>query len=212
MTTPNILLELLHDIRKSSIVASSKIEGEGRAASTIDEGVIKRWMFSHSKWASYAKDVPPRRPGDVLIVDGSTVYPINIKTTFGTTDNATSKAGFLYALTDIEFDKIPAAISIAKFYEVVHARKADITGKDYWYMSFNKANMQSVCLRGSKQVTHWAESVNQANLLQINWKKEWAASGDTLPYDVAFDNIVGGLERSWIKYVRKLPKAVLAKI
>lgn len=211
--TPKILLDLVNDLKTAVITAAEKVEGEGRAASTLDEGNVKRWMFAHPKWKMYAKDVPPRHPGDVLIVDGDMIYPINIKTTLGTsTDNATSKAGFLYAFTDVAYDDIPTSITAKKFYELVYSRKIDIPEKDYWYLCFDKIDMTNVTLRGCKQITCWVENANPANLLQINWKKERLAAGVTLPYTKAFDNVIGGIERCWLKSVRKLPQVVLDKL
>lgn len=203
--TPKILGEIVQTLRDFPITIADSVEGEGRGGSLIDEGTIKR--FLEQKFPGHIKDVPPRGFGDMIIVDydGVTCYPVNIKTSIGGTDNATSKLGFLFAFTDMSYDELPGSINNKKFMAFIKDRKADIPTKDYWYLCVDKKDPSNVMIRGCKQVFNWVENANPANLLQINWKKEKDCDPVVRTYDEAYDVIINGIARCYRKFYDNQP-------
>ena len=105
----------------------------------------------------------------VLDYDGKTKHVVNIKTSIGSTDNATSKIGFLYALTDMEPEEMPGNMNWKKFIELLNERESDIPLKDYWFLCVDKKDSSNVLIRGAKQINCWKENANPANMLQIDW-------------------------------------------
>lgn len=205
MKEPKILLELVDDLKTSNFISENKINGEGRVASLIDEKTITDWIQSHPKWNKYYIEVPARKPGDFYLKDdeNNLVHVINIKTTNGTTDNATSMVGFIYALTDLSIQELPTTATEKTMLEYVKSRGKDIPLKDYYYLTFNKKNMNDVFIRGAKQIINW--SANPTNKLQINWKKEWISKYPNYSYEQSKNNIIGGLELVWEKKKRTMP-------
>ena len=204
---PKILLDITEAVRKEKIVISEAVEGEGRGGSLKDEGTIKRFLQSHPVLKEYIVDEKPRGFGDVTVIDydGKTKYVVNIKTSFGTSDNATSKIGFLYALTDMEPEEMPGAMNWKKFYELLQSRKADIPAKDYWFLSVDKNDSKEIMIRGAKQINCWTQNANPSNLLQINWNKEKSLLPLERTYDEAYEVLVGGIKQCMKKFLNNLP-------
>ena len=139
----------------------------------------------------------------VMDYDGETKYVVNIKTSIGSSDNATSKIGFLYALTDMEPEEMPGNMSWRKFMELLNSRKADIPTKDYWFLCVDKNDSSNVMIRGTKQINCWHE--NPTNLLQIAWKNEKTLLAIERTYDEAYEVLVGGIKRCLQKDYDRLP-------
>jgi hypothetical protein len=203
---PKILLELCQDLESASFIAENNVNGEGRLASLIDEGNIKNWMKNHTKWCKFYKEVSIRKTGDFHLKDDENdlIHIINIKTTKGSTDNATSMVGFLYALTDLTITELPSFASEKDLVQLVKTRANDIPFKDYYYLTFDKNNMNKVFIRGAKQIVNWVP--NASNKLQINWSKEWASDFPNYSYEQTKHNIIGGLRNCWDKLKLKMPE------
>ena len=138
--TPQILIDIVETLKVEKIKIAEKVEGEGRVASLSDEGTIIRFLQAHPILGKYISSGETRAMGDMLVTDynGVTIHPVNIKTSIGSSDNATSKGGILYALTNLRLDQIPFAMGWDKFYNLLDSHKADIEGKDYWFLSVDK--------------------------------------------------------------------------
>jgi hypothetical protein len=204
---PKILEDVAEAVRKEKIAISEAVEGESRVASLKDEGTVIRFLKSDPVLGEYILSEKARKFGDMLVLDydGVTEYVVNIKTSIGSSDNATSRIGFLYALTDIEHEELPGNMNWEKFDNLIKSRKADIPTKDYWFLCVDKNDSSNVMIRGAKQINCWKENANPANLLQIAWKKEKALLPVERTYDEAYDVLVGGIKRCYTKALRKLP-------
>lgn len=204
---PTILESVVAVLKSANIEIAEKVEGEGRGGSLKDEGTIIRYLQSDPTVGKYIIEQPARAFGDMLVIDPETNerYVVNIKTSIGSTDNATSKLGFLYALTDMDIDELPSSMGWKKFNDLLESRKADIPHKDYWFLSVDKNDSSNVMIRGAKQIANYGENANPANLLQINWKKEKVSAPINRTYDEAYDVLVGGIKRSFKKFLNNLP-------
>jgi hypothetical protein len=205
---PKILKDVAEAVRKEKIAISNTGSGEGRHESLNDEGSVIRFLTSHPDLGEYCRDQLPRRFGDMIVTDydGITEYVVNIKTSLGGNDNATSKIGFLYALTDMEPEEMPGNMNWKKFMKLLKERKADISTKDYWFLCVDKKDSSNVMIRGAKQINCWKENANPANMLQIAWKKEKTLPAMERTYDESYDVLVGGIKRCIKKFNDNLPK------
>jgi hypothetical protein len=205
---PKILEDVAEIIRKEKIVISEAVEGEGRGGSLKDEGTIIRFLENDPILGEYILSEEARRFGDMTVLDydGETKYVVNIKTSIGSSDNATSKIGFLYALTDMEPEEMPGNMNWKKFMELLNDRKADIPTKDYWFLCVDKNNSSNVMIRGAKQINCWTENANPANMLQIGWKKEKGLTPIERTYDESYEVLVGGIKRCIAKFFDNLPE------
>jgi len=111
--------------------------------------------------------------------------------------------GFIYALTDLDIHELPTSATEKTLLEYVNKRGNDIPYKDYWYLTFNKNDMNDVFIRGSKQIVNW--KANPSNKLQINWSKEWETEYPNYSYEQSKENIIGGLKEAWEKVKMKMP-------
>jgi len=204
---PKILENIAETIRKEKISISESVEGEGRGGSLKDEGTIIRFLQNDPILGGYILSEKARKFGDMTVLDydGVTQYVVNIKTSIGGTDNATSKIGFLYALTDMEPEEMPGNMDWCKFMELVKKRKADIPTKDYWFLCVDKNDSSNVIIRGTKQINCWYENPNPNNMLQISWKKEKKLEPIERTYDEAYEVLIGGIKRCLQKGYDILP-------
>lgn len=205
---PQVLNDIVTFLQEAKIKISEKIEGEGRGGSLKDEGTIKRLLQSNPKFKTLVRDVPPRRFGDMLVKDYDTdeEYVVNIKTSIGSADNATSKMGFLYAFTDLSYDELPGNMSWNKFYQLLSTRGKDVPNKDYWFLCVDKNDTTKILVRGAKQIVHYGENANPGNLLQIDWRKEKLCEPADRTYDQAYEVIINGIGRCYAKAFANLPK------
>lgn len=208
---PRVLEDICNKLRQEKISISESVEGEGRGGSLKDEGTIIRLLKSDPKLGKYVLPENARRFGDITVLDydNKNKYVVNIKTSIGKSDNATSKIGFLYALTNIEPEEMPKSMTWPKFMDLLEERKANIPTKDYWFLCVDKKDSSNVMIRGAKQINCWKENANPSNMLQINWQKEKTLPPIDRTYDEAYDVLVGGLKRCIQKFINNLPEELL---
>jgi len=205
--TPQILNDIVAALKAEKIKIAEKVEGEGRVASLSDEGNIIRFLEAHPTLGKHISPEKPRSFGDMIVIDydGVTRHPVNIKTSIGSSDNATSKGGFVYALTSLDIDDIPFSMGWKKYVDLIDTHSADIPGKDYWFLSVDKNDSSNVMVRGAKQIANYGENANIANCIQINWTKEKVSEAVDSSYEEDYDNLVGGILRCWMKAINNLP-------
>jgi len=209
---PQILIDIENALKKARIEIANDFEGEGRVGSTFDESTVKKFLKAHPIIGKYILDVPARAPGDMLVVDpqwpfgdSEQMYVVNIKTSKGSCSNGMSKQGFVYAFTDMGIEEIPKRLSWSKMDKYLRTRKVDNQAKDYWYLCVDKNDSSNVVIRGAKQICNWVENSNPANMLQIDWKKEWASEPVQRNYAEAYDVIIGGIIRCIQKDYDNMP-------
>ena len=201
---PQILLDITKYLKNCNINISENVQGEGRVASSLDEGTIKKILFN-SKFKDYILDEKPRKFGDMVILDydGVTRHYVNIKTTIGSTDNCFSKAGIVYTFTDLMDSDIPKSMNFKKMNELIKKHGKDIPERDYWFLCVNKKNSSEILIRGAKQINCWKS--NPSNILQIDWKKEKTLPPKLRTYDEAMEVIMGGIKKSLNDLWKKIP-------
>lgn len=199
---PPILKEMEEFLKSKNIQCHENVEGEGRAASLMDEGIIKKLLIE--KYPDNIINQGARMLGDVLVRDNDgEIYPVNIKTSLGGTDNSFSKGGFIFALTNLNIDQIPLSMNFVKMKRLIDENRCDNPMKDYWFLCVDKKTC-SVMIRGAKQINHWVVNINPSNILQINWKLEKQCdpilrNGDDA-YNVLIEN---GVKLSILRYQKE---------
>jgi hypothetical protein len=197
---PKILNDIVEALKTSNLKAVNE-NNEGRVNSKKDEDKIVAWLQAQPRFKNRIKEGVLRNFMDIEVVDydGST-HAVNIKTSIGSSDNAFSKLGILWALTDLSAAdykdlKIANKISDKKFAELVIKHKKD-TARDYWFLSLDKKDFSHVMVRGVKQITHWGK--NPTNNLQIMWGKEHECEPGNLSFNEVFYNVItDGAFRCW---------------
>jgi len=197
---PKILNDIVDAIKKSNLKAVNE-NSEGRVNSKKDEDKIIAWLQKQPQFKDRIKEGVLRNFMDMEVIDydGST-HAVNIKTSIGSSDNAFSKLGLLWALTDLTAAqyaelKITNKISDTKFAELVIKHKKE-TARDYWFLSLDKKDFSHVMVRGVKQITHWGK--NPTNNLQIMWSKEHDSEPNTQTFEEVFYNIItDGAFKCW---------------
>jgi len=194
------LNEIVEALEKSNLKAVSE-NSEGRVNSKKDEDKIIAWLQKQPQFKDRIKEGVLRSFMDMEVVDydGST-HAVNIKTSVGSSDNAFSKLGILWALTDLTIEKyrelkISKKISDTKFADLVIKHKKE-TVRDYWFLSLDKKDFSQVMIRGVKQIKHWGK--NPTNNLQIMWGKEHESEPNTNTFDEVFYNVItDGAFKCW---------------
>lgn len=196
---PAILNEIVEALKKSNLRAVNE-NNEGRVNSKKDEDKIIAWLKKQPQFANKIREGALRGFGDMQVLSDNEWHVVNIKTSVGSSDNAFSKLGILWALTDLtlaDFERLKIAnkISDSKFAELVIKHKKETT-RDYWYLSLDKKDFSHVIVRGVKQITHWGK--NPTNNLQIMWGREHECEPNTSDFDTVFDNIItNGAFKCW---------------
>ena len=204
--TPQILKDIVEFLKKYNIEISEAIEGEGRGGSLKDEGSVKKLLWS-STFKNNILDEKARKFGDMTVIDydGKTEYVVNIKTSIGGSDNCFSKIGFVYALTDIPANKLPKSMNFMTMNKLINEHKADIPGKDYYFLCIDKKDSSNVMIRGAKQIQNWVVNINPGNILQVNWKKEKNVEGVHRTWDEAYEVLIGGVIKSLNGFWNNIP-------
>jgi hypothetical protein len=207
MSIPIILQDISNYLSQYSIAISDKVEGEGRGGSLKDEGAVKKALMEHETFQHHMIDEAARKFGDMVILDYDKItrYVVNIKTSIGSTDNCFSKAGMVYAFTDLHDSDIPKAMNFKIMHHLIETHKADIPGRDYWFLCIDKNDSSKVLVRGAKQIQHWVVNINPSNILQVNWKKEKMCDPVERSWDEAYDVIMGGVKQSLQGFFDSLP-------
>jgi hypothetical protein len=197
---PKILNDIVTALKTAGLTAVTE-DTEGRVNSKKDEDRIVTWLTAQPKFKNRIRGGLLRGFGDMWAVDDHDVeHVVNIKTSVGSSDNAFSKLGLLWALTDLTLTqfqemKIANKISDKEFAKLVVKHKANID-RDYWYLSLDKKDFSNVMVRGVKQINHWGK--NPTNNLQIQWDKEHASDPIDRPFDEVFANIISdGAFKCW---------------
>lgn len=197
---PKILNDIVEALKKSNLKAVNE-NAEGRVNSKKDEDKIINWLERQPQFKDRIKGGVLRSFSDMTVVDYDGVeHVVNIKTSVGSSDNAFSKLGILWALTDLTIAdyqqlKISNKISDTKFSELVIKHKKE-TPRDYWYLSLDKKDFSHVIVRGVKQITYWGK--NPTNNLQIEWAKEHQCEPKKKNFDDVFYNIItDGVFKCW---------------
>lgn len=119
--------------------------------------------------------VPARHWTDVLFEYNGEIIAINIKLPNlqkGGNDDAYSRAGLLWSLTDIPYDSIPHPCR--ELAELLMKNPSQTKYRDYYYLVIDKHDTNNVMCRGLKEINNIV--LNTINTFQINWKKECALS------------------------------------
>ena len=208
---PQILNDIVEALKKSNLKAVTE-NTEGRVNSKKDEDKIIAWLQKQPQFAGRIKEGVLRSFSDMIAVDDQGIeHVVNIKTSVGSSDNAFSKLGILWALTDLTVEdykklKISNKIKDARFAELVVKHKKE-TDRDYWYLSLDKKNFSHVLVRGVKQITHWGK--NPTNNLQIVWNKEHECGPNTNTFEEVFYNVItDGAFRCWADKAAQWTKAI----
>jgi hypothetical protein len=204
---PKVLDDIADYLREYQVGISEKVEGEGRGGSLKDEGSIKRALYEHEVFKHLIIDEAARKFGDMIVLDYDKItrHPVNIKTSIGKTDNCFSKAGIVYAFTDIPDDEIPKSMNFNKMNTLIKTRGKDIPTRDYWFLCVDKLDSSNVLVRGAKQINCWTVNINPSNILQINWTKEKLLPRKERTYDEALEVIMGGVKKSLNEFWKNIP-------
>jgi hypothetical protein len=208
---PQILNDIVEALKKSNLKAVNE-NAEGRVNSKKDEDKIIVWLQKQPKFNGRIKEGVLRSFMDMEVEDyDGTTHAVNIKTSVGSSDNAFSKLGLLWALTDLTAAnytkfKISNKISDTKFAELVIKHKKE-TARDYWFLSLDKKNFSHVMVRGVKQITHWGK--NPTNNLQIMWGKEHECGPGSDTFENVFYNVItNGAFKCWADKADQWAKAI----
>ena len=189
---PQILNDIVNALTTSKLKAVTE-NAEGRVNSKKDEDKIIAWLMKQPQFEGKIHDSSLRGFGDMEVIDNDNVrHVVNIKTSIGSSDNAFSKLGILWALTDLtmqDFEdlKISKKISDEKFAELILKHKKE-TDRDYWFLTLDKNDFSHVMVRGVKQITNWGK--NPTNNLQIQWNKEHKCEPGSRDFDEVFDDVI----------------------
>jgi hypothetical protein len=207
LNIPRVLTDIANFLKEKKIEISENVEGEGRGGSLKDEGSIKRALLENEIFKDLIIDEPARKFGDMIVLDydKTTRYPVNIKTSIGSTDNCFSKAGTVYAFTDIPDTEIPKQMNFKKMNDLIKSRGKNIPNRDYWFLCVDKTDSSNVLVRGAKQINNWVVNINPSNILQVNWAKEKMLPPKQRTYDEAFEVIMGGIKKSLTDFWKNIP-------
>ena len=205
---PKILIDIVNYLKDVNITISKNVEGEGRGGSLNDQGTIKKLLFNHPKFKYFVIDEKARRFGDITVLDYDRItrHPVNIKTSIGGKDNCFSRAGTVYAFTDIHDTEIPKSMTFKKMDELLKQHGKNIQGKDYWMLCVDKNDSSNILIRGTKQLNCWTVNPHQSNILQVDWRTEKSLPPVERTYEEAYEIIIGGLKKSIKNYLEGVPK------
>ena len=174
----------------------NKSNDEGRVNSKLDEDSIIEIL--KIKFGKKIQTPQIRDMADFVLKVGHSI-PVNIKTSIGSSDNATSKLGILYSFTDMTYEEMPKTISWNKMFALLEKRKKDLK-RDYYYLCIDKNDTKNVLCRGLKEVVEWR--TNPSNNLQINWEKEKKTKPRKQSFEKSYDLIVTLLQECFKKDMR----------
>ena len=207
MAVPLILRNIVMSLQQEPIAISEDVQGEGRAGSYIDEGTLKKTL--NKRFPGHIIDETARKFADICVRDyDETIHAVNIKTSAMTSaDNCFSKAGFVYALTNLDStDPRLGSMNFNRMLELIHANKHHDPMKDYWFLCVDKTNPANVLCRGAKQIRNWRVNSNPSNILQIHWGLEKNSDPVERDWDEAYDVLVNGTKNSLLRFISNLPE------
>ena len=146
-----------------------------RTDSTINEQKVIDYLRTVDGVGEYMIEVPARHWSDVIFKVGDETIVINIKLPNlqkGGNDDAYSRAGLLWSLTDIPFEDIPHPCRDIQLANSLVNNPSQTKYRDYYYLVIDKHDTNNVMCRGLKEINNIV--LNPINTFQINWKKECA--------------------------------------
>ena len=207
MTQPQILQHIVLSLQQEPIVISNPVQGEGRAGSLLDEGKIIETL--KERFPGHIIKQQARKFADICVRDyDETKHVVNIKTSLMTSaDNCFSKAGFVYALTNLDStDPSLTSMNFTRMFELIHTNKHHDPMKDYWFLCVDKTNPANVLCRGAKQIRNWRINSNPSNILQVHWELEKNSDPVERDWDEAYDVLVNGTKNSLLRFISNLPQ------
>lgn len=189
---PYILVEVVEFLNSIAITVSEK-HGDGRVNSIDDEDTIIDLLIE--KYGVENIEKPKERNWWDVKVFG---YPLNIKSSkYGSAaDNFSSKAAILYALTNLDEDKVNVS-SWKKFQDALKNYSSEDNNRDYYIFSLNKVTNE-VHLTSLKSLNKLTPNGNNLPF-QIKWKDNTNPVQRT--HRQAYDFLVGCYKESVLKKV-----------
>jgi len=89
--------------------------------------------------------------------------------------------------------------------KLINEHKADIPGRDYYFLCIDKKDSSNVMVRGAKQIQNWVVNINPGNILQVNWKKEKKVEAVNRTWDEAYEVLIGGVIKSLNGFWNNVP-------
>lgn len=148
-----------------------------RTDSTINEQNVINYLRTVEGVGNFMMEVPARHWSDVLFKYNDEIIAINIKLPNlqkGGNDDAYSRAGLLWSLTDIPYKDIPRSCKDIRLAKLLMENPSQTKYRDYYYLVIDKHDTNNVMCRGLKEINNIV--LNPSNTFQINWKKECALS------------------------------------
>jgi hypothetical protein len=148
-----------------------------RTDSTINEQKVINYLRTVEGVGEFMLEVPARHWTDVLFNYNGEIIAINIKLPDlqkGGSDDAYSRGGLLWSLTDIPFERIPRPCTNIQLAKLLIENLSQKKYRDYYYLVIDKHDTNNVMCRGLKEINNIV--LNPSNTFQINWKKECALS------------------------------------
>jgi hypothetical protein len=101
-------------------------------------------------------------------------YPVNIKITKGSTDNAFNKKSLIYSLTTHDINSISSSSNWKSFSKYISSKIKDTRDfKEYYYLVIFKDGRLPI-IKSVIDIVNIKS--NPTNILQINWNKEFVDS------------------------------------
>lgn len=162
------------------------MHADGRIVSAMDEqGILTLLANKLLEMSPETRiTIPKHRHWFDIMIDG---IPINLKLTTGGTDNAFNKNAILFSLTGHIHNEICGNFDnlLSKLH--VHKLKLDRNQlTEYHYLVINKVSGEFL-LKSIFDIHTYAS--NPCNILQINWKKEFANMDYETPPDKYKDKV-----------------------
>jgi hypothetical protein len=169
---PSILIEVVEFLNSISISVSEK-HGDGRVNSIDDEDTIIDLLIE--KYGEENIEKPKERNWWDVKVFG---YPLNIKSSkYGSAaDNFSSKAAILYALTNLDEDKVNVS-SWKKFQDALKNHSSEDNNRDYYIFSLNKVT-------------------NEVHLTSLKTLNKLTPNGNNLPFQIKWKDNTNPVDRT----------------
>jgi hypothetical protein len=170
-------LKNITDFLQSNPVTLTNAHRDGRINSAHHEDQIVDHLRAHGFdkncfLTSEDLDLSNRCWFDILIKDGESVYPVNIKTSSHlSADNACNFLALNWALTniDIEFSACPHAGKDTRAFVTWAQGDREYSNRDYYFISVNKNKTEEVILNSIKKMPEVSSNPNNLPF-QVCWE------------------------------------------
>ena len=187
MTYPTQLIEAVEYL--SGLVTINEDHEDGRVNSIADEETVIALL--EEKYGDAVERPAPREFFDVRLFG----YPVQIKSSSyskGASDNFSSKAAILYALTSLTEAEVQSVRGWEQFETAILQNANEENNRDYYIISVNKDD-SSVHLSSLKSLKKLTPNGNNLPF-QIQWKSNIETVERT--YEEAYKFIVGTYKKS----------------